>query len=92
MHDRRCAFGQLRVGEAPVTRCRSRPLVARAGRETAKNRVHIDIRVVDEGVVDPTERDRLIRAKVPALVALGASAVSEAHYDDLLDGVAMLRS
>ncbi len=58
--------------------------------KTAKNRVHIDIRVAGEGATDAIERDRLIRAKVPELVALGASVVSEARYEDLLDGVVML--
>lgn len=45
--------------------------------KAAKNRVHIDIRVAGEGPTDAVEQDRLIRAKMPELVALGASVVGE---------------
>ena len=36
------------------------------------------------------ERDRLIRAKVPELVARGATVVREEHYGDDLGHVVML--
>jgi catechol 2,3-dioxygenase-like lactoylglutathione lyase family enzyme len=49
--------------------------------KTAKNRLHIDIRVAGE---------RLIRARVPELVALGASIVREENYPDGLGHVVML--
>ena len=58
--------------------------------KSAKNRLHIDIRVAGEGAWDMTERERLIRAKVPALVALGATLVREEHYGDALGHVVML--
>jgi hypothetical protein len=45
--------------------------------KTAKNRVHIDIRVAGEPPWDMTARERLIRAKVGELVAAGATAVRE---------------
>ena len=48
--------------------------------KTAKNRLHIDIRVAGEGPWDMAERERLIRAKVPELVALGAAVVREERY------------
>jgi hypothetical protein len=46
----------------------------------AKNRMHIDIRVAGEPPWDPPERERLIRAKVSDLVALGATRVREEWY------------
>src|SRR6188472_2196015 len=58
--------------------------------KTAKNRLHIDIRVAGEGPWDMVERERLIRAKVPELVALGASVVREEHYGRALGHVVML--
>src|SRR3989337_889127 len=39
--------------------------------KTAKNRVHIDIRVAGQGPWDMAERERLIRERVPELVAGG---------------------
>jgi hypothetical protein len=68
------AIGFLRVPEA----------------ETAKNRMHIDIRVAGEPPWDMAERAELIRAKVAELVAAGAAAVREEHYDDDLGHVVML--
>ena len=50
--------------------------------KSAKNRVHIDIRVAGEGPWDMPARERLIRAKVPELVALGASIVREERYGE----------
>ena len=58
--------------------------------KTAKNRVHIDIRVAGQESTTATDRDRLIRAKVTELVALGATVVHEARCRNLLDGVVML--
>ena len=55
----------------------------------AKNRVHIDIRVAGQGAAEAAERDRLIRAKVPELVSLGAAVVREVHYEGLLEWVVM---
>lgn len=56
----------------------------------AKNRVHIDLRVAGEGPWDMSERERLIRAKVPDLLALGASIVREERYGENLGHVVML--
>lgn len=58
--------------------------------KSAKNRLHLDVRVAGEGPWDMAERERLIRAKVPELVALGASVVREEQYDDVLGHVVML--
>jgi hypothetical protein len=58
--------------------------------KTAKNRLHIDIRVAGQGPGDMVERERLIRAKVPELVAAGAVVVREDSYGELLDHVVML--
>ena len=58
--------------------------------KSAKNRIHIDIRVAGEGPWDMTARERLIRAKVPELVALGATLVREEHYGEALGHVVML--
>ena len=58
--------------------------------KTAKNRLHIDIRVAGEAPWDMAARERLIRARVPELVALGASIVREENYADGLGHVVML--
>lgn len=58
--------------------------------KTAKNRVHIDLRVAGEPPWDPTEREQLIRAKTADLVAAGATSVREESYGELLDHVVML--
>jgi hypothetical protein len=57
--------------------------------KTAKNRVHIDIRVCGEPPWDPAERARLIRAKVDALVAAGATVVGEQAYGGELGHVVL---
>ena len=44
--------------------------------KSAENRVHIDIRVAGEGRWDMPGRERLIRAKVPELVARGGTVLS----------------
>lgn len=48
--------------------------------KTAKNRMHIDVRVAGEPPWDLAERERLIRTKVAELVAAGATTVREEHY------------
>jgi hypothetical protein len=58
--------------------------------KTAKNRLHIDIRVAGEGPWDLAEREKLIRAKVPVLVAAGATIVREETYGEHLGHVVML--
>lgn len=57
--------------------------------KSAKNRMHIDIRVAGPGPWDMVERARLIRQKVPELVAAGATVVREEWYDDVLGHVVM---
>ena len=44
--------------------------------KSAKNRMHIDIRVAGEPPWDMAEREQLIRAKASELAAAGATAVS----------------
>ena len=58
--------------------------------KSAKNRLHIDIRVAGKGPWDMAERERLIRAKFPELVALGATVVREEQYEHGLGHVVML--
>ena len=50
--------------------------------KTAKNRVHIDIRVAGEAPWDWVERATLIRAKVDDLLVAGATKVREQEYRD----------
>jgi hypothetical protein len=57
--------------------------------KTAKNRMHIDIRVAGKPPWDLVERARLIRLKVASLIAAGATEVREEHYDDALGHVVM---
>ena len=68
------AIGFLRVPEA----------------KTAKNRLHIDIRVAGEPPWDRAERDRLVRATVADLVTAGATEVRVEWYGDVLGHVVML--
>jgi hypothetical protein len=49
--------------------------------KTAKNRVHVDIRVAGEPPWDPVERERLVRERVAELEAAGATQVREESYD-----------
>ncbi|HWO63008.1 MAG TPA: VOC family protein [Umezawaea sp.] len=49
--------------------------------KTAKNRVHIDVRVAGEPPWDMAVRERAIREKVADLVNAGASVVGEESYD-----------
>jgi hypothetical protein len=57
--------------------------------KTAKNRMHIDIRVAGEGPWDMAARELLIRAKVPELEAAGATFVREDFYGQDLGHVVM---
>ena len=57
--------------------------------KTAKNRMHIDIRVAGKGPGDATDREALIRAKVSELVRAGATVVREEHYGDVFGHVVM---
>jgi len=58
--------------------------------KTAKNRMHIDIRVAGEQPWDMAERERLIRAKVADLVPAGATLVREESYGEDLGHIVML--
>jgi Glyoxalase-like domain len=58
--------------------------------KSAKNRMHIDIRVAGEPPWDMAERAQLIHAKVQELVADGASLVREERYGEELGHVVML--
>ena len=58
--------------------------------KTAKNRMHIDVRVAGEPPWDMAERARLIRHRVEVLVAAGAGVVREEQYGDVLGHVVML--
>lgn len=58
--------------------------------KSSKNRLHIDIRVAGEEPWDIAQRARLIRTKVPELVAAGASVVREEMYGEVLGHVVML--
>ncbi len=50
--------------------------------KTAKNRLHLDIRVAGDPPWDWPERERLIRAKVADLLPAGATLVREETYAD----------
>jgi Glyoxalase-like domain len=58
--------------------------------KTAKNRMHIDIRVAGEPPWDMAGREQLIRAKAAELVTAGATTVREESYGDHLGHVVML--
>lgn len=59
--------------------------------KTAKNRMHIDIRVAGELRWDRAEREQLVHAKVAELVIAGATAVrEESHGGEHLGHVVML--
>src|SRR5690349_7962895 len=57
--------------------------------KSGKNRLHIDVRVAGPGPWDMVERARLIRQKVPELVAAGATVVREEWYGDILGHTVM---
>jgi len=58
--------------------------------KTAKNRMHIDIRVAGAPPWDMPEREQRIRAKVSELVAAGATAVREESFGQYLGQFVML--
>jgi catechol 2,3-dioxygenase-like lactoylglutathione lyase family enzyme len=58
--------------------------------KTAKNRMHIDIRVAGEPPWDMPQREIMIRAKVAELTAAGARIVNEESYGEVLGHVVML--
>ena len=58
--------------------------------KTAKNRMHIDIRVAGEPPWNMLDRQQLIRAKVDELVSAGATEVREEFYEEYLGHVVML--
>jgi hypothetical protein len=58
--------------------------------KTAKNRMHIDIRVAGEPPWDLSERERLIRARSAELAAAGATVVREETYGGPLGHIVML--
>ncbi|TWP51266.1 VOC family protein [Lentzea tibetensis] len=58
--------------------------------KTAKNRMHIDIRVAGEPPWDMAERAQLIRSKAASLAALGATLVRSESYGDQLGHIVML--
>ena len=58
--------------------------------KSAKNRVHIDIRVAGDPPWDMRKREALIRAKVVELIDAGAKVVREEQYEEGLGHVVML--
>jgi Glyoxalase-like domain len=58
--------------------------------KTAKNRMHIDIRVAGGRLVDRDVREQWIRAKTAELVAIGATTVREDSFDGVLSHIVML--
>ena len=58
--------------------------------KTAKNRMHIDIRVAGEPPWDMVARARLIRAKESELLASGATKVRDETYGEHLGHIVML--
>jgi hypothetical protein len=58
--------------------------------KTAKNRMHIDIRVAGEPPWDMAEREQLIRAKADALLTAGATTVREESDGEHLAHIVML--
>jgi predicted enzyme related to lactoylglutathione lyase len=57
--------------------------------KSAKNRMHIDIRVAGEQPWDMSRRDQLIRAKVAELVKAGATIVREDYDGEHVGGISM---
>src|SRR6478752_210279 len=58
--------------------------------KTAKNRVHIDIRVAGERRVDQALREEWVRAKVAQLVGAGAILMREESYEGEFSHIVML--
>ncbi len=86
----RSATSQSRATTTPMARRSSTPTdaalrsdgYASPRAKTAKNRVHIDIRVAGEPPWNWVERATLIHAKVDELVTAGATKVREEEYVD----------
>ena len=57
--------------------------------KSAKNRMHIDIRVAGEPPWNMVEREALIRDKVALLSSVGGTVVREEMYDEHLGHVVM---
>lgn len=57
--------------------------------KSSKNRLHIDVRVAGPGPWGRVEPARLIRQKVPELVAAGATVIREELYGGVLGHVVM---
>jgi len=89
--DRRGARSVLTSSSLPLTPTARMsvllPVVSEG--KSAKNRMYIDIRVAGPGPWDMAERARLIRQKVPELVAAGATVIREELYDDVLGHIVM---
>ena len=58
--------------------------------KSAKNRMHVDIRVAGKPPWDMSGREQLIRARVAELVAAGAAAKREESYGEHLGHIVML--
>jgi hypothetical protein len=58
--------------------------------KTAKNRLHIDIRVAGEPPWDMAEREVLIRATSAELVSAGGTVVREEAWEGVLSHIVML--
>lgn len=58
--------------------------------KTAKNRLHIDLRVAAGRPVEQGQREQWIRTKVTELASAGATAVRDEMYGDALGNVVML--
>jgi hypothetical protein len=58
--------------------------------KTAKNRVHIDIRVAAGRDVSPEVREEWIRTKAAELATAGATLVREEHYEEGFGHIVML--
>jgi hypothetical protein len=56
--------------------------------KTAKNRLHLDIRVAGPGP-RTAESEQRMRSKAAELIALGATHVRDEHYDDQLGHIVM---
>ncbi len=80
------------VLQSSTRRAKAQPLAFSRVPEgkTAKNRMHIDIRVAGEAPWDMAQREQLIREKAVELVTAGATTVREESYGEHLGHVVML--
>ena len=58
--------------------------------KTAKNRMHIDLRVAAGRPVESGQREEWIRSKITEFVAAGATEVRDVMYGEALGNVVML--